>query len=135
MTGEARRVWREGFIPELSTRHLEALRDALANDDPRLIQGGTTVPPPLMAVADWPVEAACLLGYCGVVDHGGFGRALVGPVEEVFAELCFRADQRLGEPAACRFVLNAFDDMPREEMRREFLAEVELALAARGVAA
>ena len=55
----------------------------------------------------------------------------VGQVEEHFARCCFEADQRLGEPAACRWFLNWFDDAPRTDMRRELLAEVELALADR----
>jgi hypothetical protein len=60
-----RRVWREGFVPGISTPGLEALRKALVEDDPRLIQGATTSPPPLQCVEDWPVEGACAVGYCG----------------------------------------------------------------------
>lgn len=127
-------VWREGFVPGLSTLALEALRDALAEDDPRVVQGSTTTPPPLMAVADWPVEAACPIGFCGVVCLGGWG-AKVGSVEEFFARACFEADQRLGEPAACRWLLNWVDDTPRDQMRGELLAEVEKALADRAVPA
>ena len=121
-------VWRNGFVPVLSTAGLLALRDALRTDDPRLVQGATTTPPPLMCVQDWPVEAACALGVCGWLgDH----LETVGQVEEHFAKCCFEADQRLGEPAACRWFLNWFDDTPRADMRRELLAEVELALAER----
>jgi hypothetical protein len=120
-----RTVWREGFAPSLSTAGLEALRNALAADDPRLTQGSTTTPPPLMCVQDWPVEAACALGYCG---WQGEGLRTVGEVEEYFAKCCFEADQRLGEPAACRWFLNWYDDCPRDEMRRELLAEVERSL-------
>jgi hypothetical protein len=58
----------------------------------------------------------------------------VGQVEEFFARCCFEADQRLGEPAACRWFLNAYDDWPRDEMRREMLAEVERELAERSAA-
>jgi hypothetical protein len=123
-----RMVWREGFVPVLSTAGLAALRDALRGDDGRLTQGSTTTPPPLMCVQDWPVEGACALGYCG---WHGEGLQSVGEVEEFFAKCCFEADQRLGEPAACRWFLNWFDDTPRDEMRRELLAEVELALADR----
>jgi len=123
-----RLVWREGFAPVLSTTGLEALRDALLLDDPRLTQGSTTTPPPLMCVQDWPVEAACALGYCG---WQGDTLDTVGQVEEFFARACFEADQRLGEPAACRWFLNWFDDTPRAQMRRDLLAEVELALAER----
>src|SRR5262245_26042690 len=123
-----RMVWREGFAPVLSTTGLLALRDALQSDDPRLSQGSTTTPPPLMCVQDWPVEAACALGFCG---WQGEELETVGQVEEFFARACFEADQRLGEPAACRWFLNWFDDTPRGEMRNELLVEVERALAER----
>jgi hypothetical protein len=127
--GEAwRQVWREGFVPELSTAALEALREGLVTDDPRLQQGATTTPPPLLSLMDWAVEAACALGYCG---WRGEGLKTVGQVEEYFARLCYEADLRLGEPTACRHFLNWYDDTPREVVRRELLAEVELALAQR----
>ncbi len=123
-----RNVWREGFAPVLSTPGLTALRDPLRGDDNRLTQGSTTTPPPLLCVQDWPCEGACALGFCG---WQGEGLQTVGEVEEFFAKSCYEADHRLGEPAACRHFLNWFDDTPREEMRRDLLAEVELALAAR----
>ena len=121
-------VWRKGLAPLLSTQSLEALRSALAQDDPRLLQGATTTPPPLQCVQDWPVEAACVLGYCG---WQGDGLETVAEVEEYFARMCFEADQLLGEPAACRWFLNWFDDTPREQMRKELLAEVQRSLAER----
>jgi len=120
-----RKVWREGLEPLLTTEALQALRAALLQDDPRLIQGATTSPPPLQCVQDWPVEAACALGYCGWV---GDGLETVGEVEEFFARLCFETDCRLGEPAACRWFLNWFDETPRPVMRRELLAEVQRVL-------
>lgn len=120
-----RKVWRDGFVPLLSGPELEAMRDALRSDDPRLVQGQTTVPPPLIAVQDWPVEAADALGFTG---WQGKGLGTVGEVEEHFARLCFEADQRLGEPAACRWFLNWYDATPRAEVFRELLAEVELAV-------
>ena len=123
-----RKVWRDGFAPQLATAGLEALRQALAEDDPRLIQGATTSPPPLQCVQDWPVEAACALGYCG---WQGDGLETVAEVEEFFARVCFEADQCLGEPAACRWFLNWFDETPRDDMRRELLPEVNRSLAHR----
>ncbi len=123
-----RKAWREGLAPQLSTAGLSALRKALLDDDPRLLQGATTAPPPLQCVQDWPVEGACSLGYCG---WQGDGLETVGEVEEYFARACFEADKRLGEPAACRYFLNWFDETPRDEMRRQFLAEVNRALAHR----
>jgi len=123
-----RKVWRDGLAPHLSTAGLEALRRALLADDGRLVQGATTVPPPLMCVQDWPVEAACVLGYCG---WKGDGLETVGEVEEYFARMCFEADKALGEPAACRWFLNWFDETPRSEARQELLAEVNRALLQR----
>jgi len=123
-----RNVWRDGFAPVLSTAGLLALRDALRTDDRRLAQGATTTPPPLMCVHDWPVEAACAVGFCG---WQGDDLPSVGEVEEYFARCCFEADKRLGESAACRWFLNWFDDTPRSDMRRLLLAEVELALVNR----
>jgi hypothetical protein len=123
-----RKVWREGLAPQLSTVGLEALRDGLANDDPRLIQGATTTPPPLPCVQDWAVEATCVLGFCG---WQGDGLQTVADVEEFFARVCFETDQALGEPAACRWFLNWYDDTPRDEMRRQLLAEVSRVLAQR----
>src|SRR5262245_19951988 len=123
-----RKVWREGVEPLVSTEGLEALREALTNDDPRLLQGATSSPPPLMCVQEWPVEAACALGFCA---WKGEGLETVREVEQLFASACFDADQRLGEPAACRYFLNWCDDTPRAQMRHELLAEVELVLAQR----
>lgn len=123
-----RKVWRDGMAPQLSIAALGALQKALQNDDPRLLQGATTSPPPLECVRDWPVEAACVLGYCG---WQGEGLETVAEVEEFFARACFETDNRLGEPAACRWFLNWFDDTPRDEVRRELLAEVTRTLARR----
>ena len=121
-------VWRQGFAPVLSTRALDALADGLRRDDPRLTQGSTTTPPPLLCVQDWPCEAGCGVAYAGWL---GEELSTVGEVEEFFARACFDADQKLGEPAACRFLLTWFDDAPRDEMRRDLLEEVERALSER----
>ncbi len=123
-----RKVWREGVAPHLTNPGLEALKSALTGDDPRLIQGATTTPPPLQCVQDWACEAACVIGYCG---WQGDGLETVADVEEFFARVCFEADQALGEPAACRWFLNWFDETPREEMRRLLLGEVTRTLAQR----
>lgn len=123
-----RKVWRDGFAPHLSTAALEALRAGLAADDKALLQGATTQPPPLMCVQGWPCEGGCLTAYAG---WKGEGLSTVGEVEQFFATVCFNADLSLGEPAACRWLLNWWDDTPRDEARRELLAEVEKALAGR----
>ncbi len=117
-----RQVWRGGFAPQMNERELRALLQALESDDPRLLQGVTTQPPPLLCVQDWVCEACCALGFAA---WQGRDLTTVGEVEEAFAKACFEADQRLGEPAACRWFLNWFDDTPRDEMRRDLLAEVK----------
>ena len=126
-----RKVWRDGLAPLISTEALEALRSALANDDVRLLQGATTTPPPLQCVADWPVEAGCALGFCGVIENGGFGDCTVMEAEEYFARCCHDCDTVIGEPAACRWFLNWFDETPRDEVRRLLLPEVKRTLAER----
>jgi hypothetical protein len=123
-----RKVWRDGVAPLLSYDGLYTLGQGLESDDPRILQGATTTPPPLMCVQDWPVEAACALSYCG---WQGDDLTTVGEVEEFFARMCFEIDSRLGEPAGCRWFLNWFDETPRHEMRRELLNEVKRELARR----
>ena len=119
-------VWRKGIAPLMNEQRLLALQKALIEDDPRLLQGATCTPPPLRCVEDWPVEAACGLGFCG---WQGDGLETVGEVEEFFARMCFAIDQNLGEPAGCRWWLNWFDETPRDEMRRSLLEEVNRSLA------
>ena len=123
-----RNVWRDGLAPVLSTAGLLALRDAVVRNDDRLMQGATTTPPPLQCVQDWPVEAACGVGYCG---WQGEALETVVEVEEYFAKVCHEVDQRLGEPAGCRWFLNWFDETPRDQMRRELLTEINRSLAQR----
>jgi hypothetical protein len=127
-----RRVWRDGLAPRMSPRALATLHSALLADDPRLVQGTTCSPPALQALCDRRVETACALGYCG---WQGEGLARVGEVEDYFQHLCDAADERMAERAVCRFFLNWYDDTPRDEMRRELLAEVERALGNRAIAA
>lgn len=140
-----RTVWRKGIVPQLSDTDMENLRHALEIDDPRILQGKTTSPPPRND--NWPIEAACPLGFVGALQLGGFLHdyapdgtivlparehpARVAAVEGYFAALCSRVDDRLGVTFACRWFLNAVDEWPRDQMRRELLAEVNLALGRR----
>lgn len=128
-------VFREGFLPGFSDAGLEALREALAGNDPRLIQQGTTRPPPLMCVQDWPCEAADAVGWPAW--QGGRNPACltVGDVEEAFARACHEADARVGEEGGCRWFLNFWDDGPRDDVFRRVLAEVEFELTQRRKAA
>jgi hypothetical protein len=120
-----KKVWRDGLAPRLTTPGLEALRRALARDDSGLIQHATSSPPPSEIFRDEAVEGACALGFCA---WQGDGLESVGQVEAFFIRTCLDADKALGEPAACRYFLNWFDDTPRGEMRRQLLQEVSRAL-------
>lgn len=122
-----RKAWREGLAPQLSAASLEALEKALRDDSPKLMQGATTSPPPLQCVKDWPCEAGCLIGYCGMAE----GMSTVGEVEEFFARACFEIDNRLGAPAGCRWLLNWWDETPRTEALASLLYEVKLEQARR----
>lgn len=123
-----KKVWRDGIAPQLSTMGLYALKSGLLLDDPRLIQGATTCPPPMPCVEDWPVEGCCVLSYGSWQTEE---LETVGELEQEFARICFEADQALGEPAACRYFLNWYDDVARDEMRDQLLAEIDLVLAER----
>ncbi len=123
-----REVWRDGLAPVLSTAGLEALGSGLKGGDERILQGTTTRPPPVQCVGDWPVEAACVIGYCG---WRGERLETVAEVEDYFKRTCFEIDRRLNEPGACRWFLNWYDDTPWDEMRRLLAAEVDRVLVER----
>ena len=123
-----RRVWRDGFAPLLPTAGLQALREALVSDDGRLIQYETTHPNPIRGVGDLPCEGACAVAYCGW-EIGAPGT--VDAVQEWFAEVCFACDQKLDEPAGCRWFLDFWDSAPRGEAIRLLLPEVEKELSKR----
>lgn len=125
-------VWRNGLAPLLSTGALAALRQAMARDDSRLIQHATCSPPPSEVFADDAVEGACALGFCG---WQGEGLDTVGAIEAFYIRTCQAADEALGEPAACRFFLNWFDETPRSEMRWQLLHEIDRVLNGRACVA
>ena len=43
--------------------------------------------------------------------------------------MMFEIDKTLGEPAGCRFFLNWYDEVSRDEMIEKLLPEVDLAIA------
>lgn len=119
-----RRTWREGFSPLLSIESLEALRDALASGDARLIRGYTVFPmgPSTLLF----VEKCCPVAWTG---WQGEGLETVGEINDYFARMCAEADKALGEPAACGYFTAAWDN--EEISREELLEEVNLALSMR----
>ena len=124
-----RTVWREGFAKVTPLAGLLVLKELLEKDDPKLLQGTTTKPPPLMCVQDWPVEGCDAISATGLTPERSFGVATVGEIEEHFADMCFEADRLLCESAACRWFLNWWDDTPRGTAIAELLAEVEKAIS------
>ena len=129
--GKLAKVWREGVAPLLSTEGLEALRQALARTTRGCCRGRRRRRRRCSACRTGrsrrPVPWATAAGRAT-----GWRRS--AEVEEFFARMCFEIDQRLGEPAGCRWFLNWFDETPRDEMRRLLLAEVMRALTERRVA-
>jgi hypothetical protein len=59
------------------------------------------------------------------------GLGTVGQVETAFALLCQRVGEAMGEPTAIRYFLNHVDEIDRQQMCRELLAEVRLVLVRR----
>jgi hypothetical protein len=123
-----RTVWRRGFAPGLMTEGLESLRQALVDDDIRLIQSATTQPPANERLLGCQADAACAVTFCG---WQGEQLSTVGQLDVFFNRICFEADCRLGDSAASRWFLNWYDHTPRDEMRQALLPEVERELLAR----
>ena len=127
--GEAwREVLRKAFFPLFSTPCLEMLMNGLIEDDPLLLQVATCSPPPLACLSDWPVEAGCLVVY----PMWKIGQLpTIGHAALFFAHICAEMDQLLNEIAGARWLLNWFDDAPRDEMRRGLAPEVGLEIGRR----
>lgn len=120
-------LWRKAFrafVPHLGRRGLLRLWAMLAADSPDLIQGGSTVPPPMQVCAGWKAEQACPVNQAGMAH----GLETVGELAEWFGRACHEADRALGECAGVRWFTTWWDEGPRDQMRPLLLAEVEYAL-------
>lgn len=126
-----RKVFREGFAPHLPLKGLVALERALRGDDPRILQRATTKPPPLIAVHDWPVEAADPIAFCLWQGADVPEAVTVGQLEEWWARGCFDAEQEIGEQAGSRWFTNWIDETPREEVFAALLPETQAELSRR----
>jgi len=126
-------VLHKGFLPQWSDAQLRRLKEKLETDSPQLTQGSTTTPPPLMCVAEWPMEACCPVCWGALPADCDLEKVTVGETEQAFAKACYEADLLMGEPAACRWLLNWIDDTPRPQMLKELLTEIETELALRMV--
>jgi hypothetical protein len=127
MNEAAKKVWHEGIAPLLSVESLQALRDAVERDDPALIQGANSLPPPILATSSWACEGACAIAYCG---WKGDELTTVGEVDDFFGMVCHECNTKLslGDYAPVRYFLNYWDETPRPQLLSEFLPEVEKSL-------
>jgi hypothetical protein len=123
-----RDVWRRWAAPLLSTEGLEALRVALAEDSPELLQGRNTKADDELPDSDDECTGACPLAYAGWKAEA---LETVEEVEAWFAGLVNEISTRSLEPAAASCLLGWIDDTPRSEMRRELLIETGRELARR----
>jgi hypothetical protein len=122
-----RDVWRNGVAPLLSVPALAALRDALAADDPRLMQGRTVFPPG--CITTLPPERCCAIGLALWL---GDGLKTPFAVSDRFASIMLEGDILIES----RFrttadFTNWFDLTARDEVRAALLPEVERSLNAR----
>jgi hypothetical protein len=125
-----RRVWRLGIAPRLSTAGLEGLRDALIRDDPSLVTGTTTVPPPLACCANEPLSGCCPICFA-LLESKAPETCRVFDMEGRFTRTCLEADRLCGMPGAVSYLLNAIDGWSRLEMIGSLLPEVLIALVGR----
>ena len=112
-----RKVWRKGFKPLLNESALKALKKALEENDPKLIQGMIVVP----FYSLNKIKCVCPIAYCGWI---GDNLSTVEEVNEFFSRMCFECGERMGEPSACRYFLNFWDENPKEEVRKLLLEEL-----------
>jgi hypothetical protein len=132
MNATARKVWREGILPQLTDSQLAALHTALEGDDARLIQGQTTSPLPVPDNLDRHVQATCPLAFA--LWQGRHG-VTIREVETAFARLCAASDAAIGLPRSVAEFAHWWDNANREHARMMLLAEVEIAMLARHLTA
>jgi hypothetical protein len=123
-------AWREGAAPLLADADLTLLQDALQRDDPRLLQGATTNPPPCDYATEVRCEGGCPLAFVG---WQNYQMHVVKDVEDFFARLFTEIGQRLGDLTGARWLTNWIDETPRDEMRRLLGEEITRTLAERRV--
>jgi hypothetical protein len=120
------RIWRTALGPRISPKALKVLFQALLRNDPRIIQGQTTIPSPTSMFRGEPLIGACCLCFCG---WEGEGLRTVGEVEWYFWDLCRACEIETGEEAAAKHFLNWWDEAPREEAFALLAFEVARSLA------
>lgn len=121
-------VFRRGLAPQLTSDELETLLTALVNNDPDLIQGKTVEPCGAGVKGDEKPKAGCMIGY---IIWKCRGANEVRDVQNEFACICCGIDVRLAVLSVNRYLLNFFDETPRDKMRPQLIEEIELELERR----
>jgi hypothetical protein len=141
-------AWRFGIGPALSVAGLEALRNALAEDDRRLMQGQFVYPPvrPMRRRTNGAFSFSRgrqVTGGCAVILAGWLGDGITDARElhDYFETVCLSADLALADGHGMRLeqgktgpsfhFIEWFDNTPRARMRVELLPEVERELRLR----
>lgn len=127
-------VWRQGIQPQLPSRGLLLLAEALASDDPRLIQSVTTIPPCQTPRSDGQCEGACPIGYAY---WRGLNLFTAEDVMDAFVACSAECDTMAGDDDddddLVRHFIGWWDSTPRLEARRELLVEVHQELVRRHI--
>ena len=124
-----RKTWRDGFAVVLPIQGLVGLLAALEKDDQRLLTGATCWPPPLQSCQNDFTEKAC--GIAWAAAYGAPDSYPVGELETLFAKACWDASALLGDGSACRYFLSYWDETPREQLRKQMIPELRLAISNR----
>lgn len=123
-----RQVWRTGIVQQVDSRSLAILWEALKKDDPRIIQGATTVPTPVLQMMDQPVESADVIAFIG---WQCFGAAKVAEAEDFWFRVFRESNSKTNCPDSACYFLNWYDSCPRNEMRESLIAEITREIAIR----
>lgn len=106
-----RKLW-SYIATHLGVQGLIALRDGLAANDIRLLQGATTSPLPIHSYSDLVACGADPIAYAFWQSQH---LRTVGQLEDAWARTCYMVDQDAGEVGAIRWFLNWWDDTPRHQ--------------------
>ncbi len=130
-------VWRKGLAPNLPTKGLEALREALINDSRELIQKDTLVTTSEIPGTGYPNER--MVACCGLAYpfwKGGVDKRPLA-IRRYFDDIAVKCNNVFEEntnwkfPNATDNFISWFDNTDRDEMRKKLLPEVELELERR----
>lgn len=126
-----RRYFRHGIAPLVENAQLEYVLGILKSDSEKMCQGDTVILRKVIAESgltyyhgDLPPVSGCFVSLIHMSDE----KLTANEVDAKFGPFLCRVG--LNHGLSSHFI-NWFDDSPREEVRRELIAEIELVLDAR----